>query len=70
MGYVKAISDVAITDEKLLRVPLPPEVQKPGAMTSEQYAVALGVPIADALKPAESLHIFYLLRNNLKSLAS
>ena len=58
----------AITDEKLLRVPLPPEIQKPGEMTSEQYAVALGVPVADALKPAESLHIFYLLRDDLEAL--
>lgn len=58
----------AITDATLLRVPSTPTIQKPAAMTPEKYGVALGVPSADTLKPVESLHLFYLLRNDLKSL--
>jgi len=58
----------AITDETLFQVPQSPEIRKPAGMTAEQYGVALGVPPADPLKPVESLHLFYLLRDDLKSL--
>jgi len=58
----------AVSDMAMLRVPPAPEVPEPGAMTAEQYGMAIGVPPASVLKPVESLHLFYLLRDNLDSL--
>ena len=52
----------------MLRVPPPPEVPEPGDMTAAHYGIAIGVPPASVLKPVESLHLFYLLRDDLYSL--
>ena len=61
-------SQAAVSDEAMLRVPPAPEIPEPGAMTAEQYGMAIRVPPASALKPVESLHLFYLLRDDLHSL--
>ena len=58
----------AVSDKAMLHVAPPPEVPKPGAMTEEQYGIAIGVPPASAFNPVESLHLFYLLRDDLDSL--
>ena len=58
----------AVSDMAMLRVPPAPEIPEPGAMTAEQYGMAIGVPPASMLKPVESLHLFYLLRDDLDSL--
>lgn len=58
----------AVSDMAMLRVPPAPEIPAPGAMTAEQYGMAIGVPPASMLKPVESLHLFYLLRDDLDSL--
>jgi exonuclease SbcC len=58
----------AVSDMAMLRVPPPPEDPEPGDMTAAQYGIAIGVPPASVLKPVESLHLFYLLRNDLDSL--
>jgi len=58
----------AVSDKAMLHVAPPPEVPKPGAMTEEQYGIAIGVPPANASEAVESLHLFYLLRNELDSL--
>ncbi|HED13049.1 MAG TPA: hypothetical protein ENI62_05235 [Gammaproteobacteria bacterium] len=55
----------AVSDMAMLRVPPAPEIPEPGAMTAEQYGMAIGVPPTSVLKPVESLHLFYLLRDDL-----
>lgn len=61
-------AQTAVSDQAMLHVTPAPEVPKPGAMTDEQYGIAIGVPPASAFKPVESLHLFYLLRDDLDSL--
>jgi exonuclease SbcC len=58
----------AVSDMAMLRVTPAPEVPEPGAMTAEQYGMAIRVPPASMHKPVESLHLFYLLRDDLDSL--
>ena len=62
-GGQAAVSDIA-----MLRVPQAPEIPEPGAMTAEQYGMAIRVPPASVLKAVESLHLFYLLRDDLNLL--
>jgi len=58
----------AVQDESMLRLPVVEEVPEPGPMDAEKYGIEIGVTPASALKPVESLHLFYLLRNDLDSL--
>jgi DNA repair protein SbcC/Rad50 len=58
----------AVSDLAMLRVAPVPDIAAPGAMTAEQYGMAIGVPPACVLTPVESLHLFYVLRDDLGSL--
>ena len=58
----------AVSDQAMLHITPAPEIPKPGAMTDEQYGIAIGVPPANVSRPVESLHLFYLLRDDLDSL--
>lgn len=58
----------AIKNIDELELPERAAVVKPDGLAPEDYAVALGVPAAHVHAPIEALHLFYLLRDDLRLL--
>jgi exonuclease SbcC len=48
-----------------LRAPDPIDVPAPDGLTPEEYGARLGVPLPDPFGPADALHLFHLLRDDL-----
>lgn len=67
LGDIRRLES-AIRDPEELRVPSAAEVPSPDGMSAEDYGVKIGVPSIDPRNGAGSLHIFYLLRNDLPTL--
>jgi energy-coupling factor transporter ATP-binding protein EcfA2 len=51
-----------------LEVPPLPDVPAPGTLAAEDYGERLGVPSVDPRRPVGSLHLFHLLRDDLRLL--
>ena len=55
----------ALTDTGALAPPQRATIPAPGAATPEDYAITLGVPPIRLWEPAEAIHSFHLLRDDL-----
>ncbi len=55
----------AAVEPRQLEIPQPFVPPAPDGLDPESYAARLGVPVPDSFAPVESLHLFYLLRDDL-----
>lgn len=55
----------SLQDPEHLRIPETPSVPTPDGLGAAAYARELGVPRPDPFAPVESLHLFYVLRDEL-----
>jgi hypothetical protein len=65
LDRVRRLAGAAKDVDELL-VPAPRALPAPGAMSAEQYGLAIGVPPFDLEQDLGSVHVFHLLRDDLE----